>query len=169
MDVRRAPGIGCRPEGTETVTACSIHRHAAETLEGRVGTPAIPRVVVVALLIALPDLDHGTAHRSAAPAQPVASDKPVPVENRPVDDDTVELSPFEVTATQDTGYQATETLAGTRIRTNLKDVGSAISVVTKEFMKDIGATDNARQARVRSARSRCCRVPTRSVPAVSTR
>ncbi len=78
-----------------------------------------------------------------APAQPAASDKPVPVENRPADNDTIELSPFEVTATQDTGYQATETLAGTRIRTNLKDVGSAISVVTKEFMKDIGATDNA--------------------------
>ncbi len=52
------------------------------------------------------------------------------------------LSPFEVKAEDDTGYQATQTLAGTRIRTDLKDVGSAISVITKEFMKDIGATDS---------------------------
>jgi len=55
----------------------------------------------------------------------------------------VVLSPFEVSTKKDTGYQATETLAGTRIRTNLKDVGSAISVVTKEFLRDVGATDNS--------------------------
>lgn len=59
------------------------------------------------------------------------------------EDRPIVLSPFEVTATRDTGYQASETLAGTRIRTDLKDVGSAISVITAEFMKDVGATDNA--------------------------
>ncbi len=52
------------------------------------------------------------------------------------------LSPFEVNATDDNGYQATQTLAGTRIRTDLKDVGSAISVITKQFMQDVGATDS---------------------------
>ncbi len=59
------------------------------------------------------------------------------------DENVVQLSPFEVSAGRDVGYQATETLAGTRIRTNLADVGSAISVVTSEFMKDIGATDSS--------------------------
>jgi hypothetical protein len=59
------------------------------------------------------------------------------------DEAPVVLSPFEVTAEKDNGYQATETLAGTRIRTELKDVGSAISVYTKEFLKDIGATDSS--------------------------
>ncbi|HNX05382.1 MAG TPA: TonB-dependent receptor, partial [Opitutales bacterium] len=53
------------------------------------------------------------------------------------------MSPFEVTSSSNTGYVATETLAGTRIRTDMKDVGSAISVVTKEMMSDIGATDNS--------------------------
>lgn len=53
------------------------------------------------------------------------------------------LSPFEVTSARDSGYQATETLAGTRIRTQLRDVGSAISVITKDFLNDIGATDNS--------------------------
>lgn len=57
-------------------------------------------------------------------------------------DTVITLTPFEVTATEDQGYQATETLAGTRIRTDLRDVGSAISVATKEFMRDIGATNN---------------------------
>jgi hypothetical protein len=57
-------------------------------------------------------------------------------------DEVLVLSPFEVTAEEDSGYVATQTLAGTRIRTDLKDVGSAISVITKEFMKDIGATDS---------------------------
>ena len=57
-------------------------------------------------------------------------------------EDTVVLSPFEVSATQDRGYQATQTLAGTRIRPNLADVGASIEVLTKQFLDDIGATDN---------------------------
>ncbi len=59
-----------------------------------------------------------------------------------VESDVVVLSPFEVTANSDRGYSATQTLAGSRINTRLEDVGSAISVVTAEFLKDTGATDN---------------------------
>jgi outer membrane receptor protein involved in Fe transport len=59
----------------------------------------------------------------------------------PQDEEVLQLSPFEVVAEEDTGYVATSTLAGTRIRTDLRDVGAAISVITKEFMQDIGATD----------------------------
>ncbi len=58
------------------------------------------------------------------------------------DEEIIELSPFEVSEDSDVGYLATSTLAGTRIRTDLRDVGSAISVVTEEFLKDTGATDN---------------------------
>jgi len=57
------------------------------------------------------------------------------------EDQVYELSPFTIDASEDTGYVATSTLAGTRIRTNLKDLGSAISVYTQEFMEDTGATD----------------------------
>ncbi len=59
------------------------------------------------------------------------------------DDETevFELSPFEVDASGDEGYRALSTLAGSRLNTNLADVGSSISVVTKEFLDDIGATD----------------------------
>ncbi|EDY81901.1 TonB-dependent receptor plug domain protein [Verrucomicrobiia bacterium DG1235] len=58
------------------------------------------------------------------------------------EEDIFELSPFEVTGEDNQGYRATSTLAGTRIRTDLKDVGSAISVYTESFLDDVGATDN---------------------------
>lgn len=58
------------------------------------------------------------------------------------EEEIYELSPFNVTVSENEGYRATHTLAGTRINTELKDVGSAISVVTKDFLEDIGATDN---------------------------
>ncbi len=67
---------------------------------------------------------------------------PPPAKPTATDDEVIQLSPFEVTTTKDRGYAATETLAGTRIRTNLADVGSAIQVITKEFMQDVGATDS---------------------------
>ncbi|HOF41702.1 MAG TPA: TonB-dependent receptor, partial [Candidatus Hydrogenedentes bacterium] len=78
-----------------------------------------------------------------AQAQSVPQEKPTAPATPEASEEIVELSPFEVNSSKDTGYQATETLAGTRIRTELRDVGSAISVVTKEFMEDIGATDTS--------------------------
>jgi len=55
----------------------------------------------------------------------------------------VVLSPFVVEANEDKGYTATSTLAGTRVRTDLKDIASSISVVTEQFLKDTGATNNS--------------------------
>ena len=51
----------------------------------------------------------------------------------------VKLSPFVVDSTSDRGYQATSTLAGNRIKTDLKDVAASVTVLTKEFMDDLGA------------------------------
>ncbi len=59
------------------------------------------------------------------------------------EDDIFTLSPFEVVGSEAEGYNAETTLAGNRLRTNLRDVGSAVSVVTEQFLKDVGATDNA--------------------------
>ena len=53
-------------------------------------------------------------------------------------EETVVLSPFVITAEQDKGYQATSTLAGTRLRTDLRDLAASISVVTKDLMEDLG-------------------------------
>lgn len=53
--------------------------------------------------------------------------------------DPVTLSPFEVRTDKDTGYTATNTLAGSRLNTDLRDTPAAISVFTKDFLDDIGA------------------------------
>ena len=53
--------------------------------------------------------------------------------------DVVELSPFQVSSDRDVGYVANNTLAGSRLRTNLADVANAISVFTPEFMADLNA------------------------------
>jgi len=58
------------------------------------------------------------------------------------ENEVYELSPFTVSGESSLGYRATSTLAGTRIRTNLKDIGTAISVITEEFLEDTGSTDN---------------------------
>ncbi len=85
----------------------------------------------------------GLAFLFAAGGWQLGAQTVAPVTKNVADEETVVLSPFEVQVQKDNGYQATETLAGTRIRTDLKDVGGALSVYTKEFMRDIGATDNS--------------------------
>ena len=54
---------------------------------------------------------------------------------------TLTLSPFEVSATPDTGYAGQDTLSGSRLRTNLRDVAAAISPMTADFLRDIAATN----------------------------
>jgi iron complex outermembrane receptor protein len=54
--------------------------------------------------------------------------------------ETVELSPFVVAETGETGWVATETIAGTRLRTSFKDVPNQLETLTKEFMQDLGVT-----------------------------
>ena len=51
-------------------------------------------------------------------------------------DDAVVLSPFQVNTSTDEGYAARETLAGTRFKSDLKDVASQVSILTTEFLAD---------------------------------
>jgi iron complex outermembrane receptor protein len=57
------------------------------------------------------------------------------------DEQTIQLSPFKVSEDKDTGYRATNTLAGSRLNTALKDTPATIDVMTSEFLADIGATN----------------------------
>ena len=89
----------------------------------------------------------GSLFAQAAPtASPATSPTATPtiasVSSAPSEEQIIRLSPFEVSTTRNVGYQAMETLAGTRIRTDLKDVASSIQVITKELLQDIGATDS---------------------------
>lgn len=55
--------------------------------------------------------------------------------------DVVVLSPYEVDGSNDSRYRAANTLAGSRLNTELKDVSSVIDVFTKAFMADLGALE----------------------------
>ena len=53
----------------------------------------------------------------------------------------IELSPFTVDASNDKGYRAENTLAGSRLNTPLRDTASPVSVFTEEFLEDLGITN----------------------------
>ena len=84
----------------------------------------LPRVLLAAFL-PVAHLSAQTTTNSAA--TPVA--------------DAVVLSPFTVEAGAEKGYLATQTLNGTRLRTDLKDIGSAITIFTEQLMDDLGANN----------------------------
>lgn len=55
-------------------------------------------------------------------------------------DDMVYLSPFEVTSVEASGYHAKQTMAGTRMRTDLRDVANAVQVINSKFLRGCGFT-----------------------------
>ena len=65
-----------------------------------------------------------------------AATSPAPIADEP----PVELSPFVISETSDVGWVATETLAGSRLRTSFKDVPNQIETLTKDFMIDLALT-----------------------------
>ncbi|MBI4624619.1 MAG: TonB-dependent receptor [Verrucomicrobia bacterium] len=56
-------------------------------------------------------------------------------------EDIVELSPFTVNTSRDVGYLAENTLAGSRLNTQLRDTAGSVSVFTMEFLDDLAITD----------------------------
>lgn len=90
------------------------------------------RPKLVLLLVVL-----STLAATSAPAQQT-TEKP---KTASTDDTPVKLSPFTVSSERTNGYQATSTLAGTRLNTPVKDLAASISIYTKDFMEDIGATN----------------------------
>ncbi len=73
----------------------------------------------------------------AISAQTPSAPTPAPSQK----EDVVELSPFTIQASSINGYTASQTLSGTRLRSDARDVGSAMTILTPEFLDDIGATD----------------------------
>jgi outer membrane receptor protein involved in Fe transport len=61
----------------------------------------------------------------------------------PAAESAVKLSPFLVSSEGDDGYRAANTLSGTRMNASLFHTPAAISVLTKEFLDDIGAENVA--------------------------
>ena len=84
----------------------------------------LPRLVLTLVLPASAAL----AQTAAPPALPASQEA------------AIELNPFVITAEADDGYASKETLSGTRLRTDIKDVASSMSVITAEMLHDMGAT-----------------------------
>lgn len=88
---------------------------------------------------------HAQSTTDTAPTQPnarrPASSPATPESGAGGDDETITLSPFTVDATKDKGYYAANTLAGSRLKTNISDLGASISVVTKQQLVDTGSLD----------------------------
>jgi iron complex outermembrane receptor protein len=70
-----------------------------------------------------------------------AQTAPAPSPAATTHEDVVLLSPFEVSATTDTGYTAAASIGATRTRTLLIELPQNIQVFTDEFIKDVAATD----------------------------
>lgn len=62
-----------------------------------------------------------------------------PVEDK--EEKVLQLSPFVVDASNDSGYRATNSISGTRLNTPIKDVPMPIEIITNEFIRDTGAQD----------------------------
>lgn len=90
-------------------------------------------IATALLLGAIAGLAHAQVAQPASPAAPTPE----------TDEETLVLSPFVVTAEEDAGsYKATSTLAGSRVRTELRDIASPITVVTQQFLKDTNSHNN---------------------------
>jgi outer membrane receptor protein involved in Fe transport len=81
-----------------------------------------------------------TAAGALAQVAPVAP-PPARSGSAPAQVEAVVLSPFEVRAEDDSGYQAANSTNGSRLNSKLKDTPASVSPFTKEFLSDIGATD----------------------------
>lgn len=79
--------------------------------------------------------DQARAVRNANAAVPSGASAPA------ANGDVVELSPFEVSGAKETGYYASNTLSGTRINSKIEDLGSSITVITKQQLLDTAALD----------------------------
>ena len=86
--------------------------------------PVIPALLLAAAtLLPAQTLPNPTTTTSKSPEEPIS------------------LSPFEVRAESDVGYQAVNTTSGSRLNTRLKDTPASISPFTPEFLSDIAATN----------------------------
>ncbi len=57
------------------------------------------------------------------------------------EDKAVVLNPFAVSSEANKGYYASETLSGTQLKSQVRDLANPITILTEEFMHDIGAVN----------------------------
>src|SRR4051812_38808301 len=83
---------------------------------------------VAAKLALAASLYSQTASTPSAKAQPAEG----------AADESITLSPFEVRTETQRGYIASETMSGTRVATQIKDLPYTVNVLTSEYFNDFG-------------------------------
>lgn len=101
--------------------------HAHNTIKISISAPV--RLLGAVLLV----VASAALHAQTAPNPPTPA-------TRSPSDAVVELAPFQVSSDKDVGYIASSSLAGSRLNSQLRDSAASISVLTAEFIADIGAT-----------------------------
>ena len=97
------------------------------------------KMITAGAYVAAAVLSVAVAPRSLGQAAPAATPAATPA----TEEEVIVLSPFEVNASNaNSGYSVKDTLAGTRVRTELRDLGTAISVVNAQFMQDTGVKNS---------------------------
>lgn len=89
-------------------------------------TTSCPGLLRTGFFLALPLLTGSAFGQAAAPAAAPAAD-----------DEVVKLSPFTVSTEKDNGYRASNSIAGTRTNTPIKDIPINIQVFTKDLAEDL--------------------------------
>src|ERR1019366_5317220 len=92
-------------------------------------------IAALAMAASIPLRAQSTAASSSA--QPADVSTSTTVTTAP----EVVLDPFTVTTSKDKGYAATNAISGSRVDTPIKDLPIPITVITSEFIDDIGATN----------------------------
>jgi hypothetical protein len=69
------------------------------------------------------------------PAQSVVNPPPGAADDK----ETLVMSPFILSENKDVGYRSTNSLGGSRLNTDYKDIASRLEVMTPDFLNDIGA------------------------------
>ncbi|HEU5078621.1 MAG TPA: TonB-dependent receptor [Opitutaceae bacterium] len=98
---------------------------------------SVSRRLVLPLLAALATASAGSLFAQTTPAaQPANTAAGAATAS---EDETVYLSPFNISAAPTSRYQASEATSGARVRVALLDSTQSVSVVTRDLINDIGA------------------------------
>lgn len=122
-------------------SAMQIRRFSAPSVRYSLSSLAVRAIALATFAVAASLCGQAVSPTPEPAAPPSRATRPPVVAGDATGESPLQMSPFEVVSDRDTGYLATSTLAGTRIRSDLKDVAASISVVTKDFMEDIAAND----------------------------
>jgi len=101
--------------------------------------PRSLRRLIIAPACAIIAVSSSWAQTAPAPSTAPATTNPAAIKAAGAGE-VIELSPFEVKA-ESKGYYSPNTMSGTRINSNIQDLASSITVVTKTQMQDFAMLD----------------------------